>query len=202
MTRAKPQASPNRAGLIRDYGLTAFVFIGINPMQAADLVNLIAPSGLPLAVQPLATRNIPRTASAAGAAASPGSHRVNTQQTTPHAVGRAFEGMFASLLVKQMRQGLDGKTMFGNDKSDALGGLFDHFLGEHMASNGGLGIGAMIRRQLESRSATHGNQPTQRLPAPYAGTAIPLYRAPAARSVRPGVSAAAPARPGGGPSAS
>jgi hypothetical protein len=173
---------------------------GGDRMQATDLVSLMAPTGLPVSLQ--ASPRAAGAASPAGlaspAAAPRGTQRTNGQRTTPHAAGQAFEGMFASMLVKQMRQGLDGKTMFGNDKSDALGGLFDHFIGQHMASNGGLGIGAMIRRQLESRSATNVEQPPQRLPAPYAGTAIPLHRAPAARGGSPGVSPATPARPGGG----
>ena len=105
----------------------------------------------------------------------------------PQVVGQTFEGMFASMLLKQMRQSLGGSTMFGDDKSDALGGLFDHFIGQHMASGGGLGVGAMVRHQLESRSATNGQQQPQRIPAAYAGAALPLHRTPEARSLRPGV---------------
>ena len=69
-------------------------------------------------------------------------------------VGRAFESMFASMLIKQMRQTLDGESMFGKDPGDVLGGMFDHFLGEQLGRAGGLGVGRMIRAQLERRSAS------------------------------------------------
>ena len=102
-------------------------------------------------------------------------------QATPHAGAQAFEGMFASMLIKQMRQSLGGNSLCGHDKNDALGGLFDHFMGDHMASNGGLGIGAMIRKQLELRSTNNVHQP-QRTNALHAAATIPLHPAPAERS--------------------
>jgi Rod binding domain-containing protein len=69
----------------------------------------------------------------------------------PKAIGKAFEGMFASMLLKQMRQSMDG-GLFPGDSGDVLGGLFDHFIGEHIAKSGGFGIGDMIRSQLERRA--------------------------------------------------
>jgi Rod binding domain-containing protein len=66
----------------------------------------------------------------------------------PKAVGEAFDGMFASMLIKQMRESLD-EGLFGKDGGDVLGGLFDQFLGEHIAKAGGIGVGDMIRAQLE-----------------------------------------------------
>ena len=78
-------------------------------------------------------------------AVSPQASRRNAD---PAAVGKTFEGMFASMLIKQMRQSLDG-GFFGSDPSDVLGGLFDHFIGEHIAQARGFGVGAMIRSQLE-----------------------------------------------------
>ena len=71
----------------------------------------------------------------------------------PDAIGQAFESMFATLLIKQMRESLED-GLFGNDPGDVLGGLFDHYLGGHMAASGGFGIGAMIRRQLEMQTAS------------------------------------------------
>ena len=69
----------------------------------------------------------------------------------PQAVGKAFEEMFASIIIKQMRQTVEG-GMFSGDSGDVLGGLFDHFLGEHIAKAGGFGVGNMIRSQLERRA--------------------------------------------------
>ena len=70
-------------------------------------------------------------------------------QSAPDAVAKAFESVFVTLMLKQMRQTLDGDSMFPGDKSEVLGGLFDHYMGEHIAKAGGLGIGAMIRTQME-----------------------------------------------------
>ena len=71
---------------------------------------------------------------------------------SPAAVGKQFEAMFASMLIKQMRQTLESDSMFPGDTSDVRGGLFDHFMGEHMAKSGQLGIGKIIQKQLEKRS--------------------------------------------------
>ena len=71
-----------------------------------------------------------------------------SQRQSPKAVADAMESMFSSMLIKQMRQTLED-GMFPNDSSDVLGGLFDHFIGSHMAQAGGIGIGEMIRSQLE-----------------------------------------------------
>jgi len=62
-------------------------------------------------------------------------------------VAQGFESMFVSLLVKQMRQTLEPGTLFSQDPGDVLGGLFDHFLGQHLAQQGALGIGALVRKQ-------------------------------------------------------
>lgn len=63
-------------------------------------------------------------------------------------VAKGFEGLFASLLIKQMRQTLEPDSMFGDDKSDILGGLFDTVMGEHLGQTGALGIANMVRHQL------------------------------------------------------
>ena len=74
--------------------------------------------------------------------------QATSRHQNPKAVADAFETMFSSMLMKQMRQTLE-TGMFGSDPSDVLGGLFDHFMGSHVAQAGGLGIGEMIRSQLE-----------------------------------------------------
>ena len=71
------------------------------------------------------------------------------QPSSPREAGKAFEAMFASMLIKQMRKSLDGPGLFAHDQSDVLGGLFDHFMSQHLAQNGGLGIGAMIQKHME-----------------------------------------------------
>jgi Rod binding domain-containing protein len=73
-------------------------------------------------------------------------------RATPEDAGMKFEGMFASMLIKQMRQSLNHPGLFGNDPSDVLGGLFDHFMGQYIGQQGRLGIGAMMQKQIEKRS--------------------------------------------------
>lgn len=65
-------------------------------------------------------------------------------------MARGFEGMFAALLVKQMWQGLEPGSLFGEDRGDVLGGLFDQYMGQHLATAGGLGIAALIRQNLQA----------------------------------------------------
>ena len=66
------------------------------------------------------------------------------------AVATNFESLFLSQLLKQMRQTLEPGGLFAEDKGDVYGGLFDMYLGQHLAQAGGLGIGAMLKRQLET----------------------------------------------------
>ncbi len=61
----------------------------------------------------------------------------------------AFEGMLASLLVKEMRQTLsDG--LFGSDTADVYGALFDQYLGQQLAEGEGLGIKQLILAQQKT----------------------------------------------------
>jgi Rod binding domain-containing protein len=89
-----------------------------------------------------------------GAAADP--RALATRAGRDDTVAQGFESMFASLLIKQMRQSLEPDTMFGQDNGDVLGGMFDFFLGQHLARSGALGIGAMVQRQMPHARASHG----------------------------------------------
>ena len=64
------------------------------------------------------------------------------------AVARGFESTFFAMLCKEMRETLEPGTLFGDDPGDVFGGLFDQFLGEHLAQAGSLGIAALVRKQL------------------------------------------------------
>lgn len=77
--------------------------------------------------------------------------RTPDPSAAPAAVAKMFESIFVSMILKQMRQSLDGESMFGGDKGEVLGGMFDHFMGEHIAKSGGIGIANMVRMQLERR---------------------------------------------------
>jgi Rod binding domain-containing protein len=64
------------------------------------------------------------------------------------AVATGFESMFMSLILKEMRQTLEPGMLFGQDSSDVQGGLFDLYLGQHLAQAGGLGIAKMVKSHL------------------------------------------------------
>ena len=59
-------------------------------------------------------------------------------------MAKQVESMFASMLIKSMRQTLGDEGLFPGDQSDALGGLFDMYMGQQVASGGGLGISEMM----------------------------------------------------------
>ena len=67
-------------------------------------------------------------------------------------VATNFESMFLSLILKEMRQTMGGEGLFGPDPGDVCGGLFDMYLGQHLAHAGGFGLAPVLKRQLASRS--------------------------------------------------
>jgi len=69
------------------------------------------------------------------------------------AVAASFEGMFISIIMKQMRGTLESGGFFGNDSADVYGGLFDLYMGQHLAQAGGLGLGAVLKQQLSREGA-------------------------------------------------
>jgi len=88
---------------------------------------------------------------------SGGGHSIDTVATN-------FESMFLSMMMKEMRQTLDKGGFFGQDTGDVYGGLFDLYLGQHLAQAGGIGIANLIRHQLEP-SSHHESGPTRKIPA-------------------------------------
>jgi Rod binding domain-containing protein len=75
-------------------------------------------------------------------------------------VANSFESLFWSLLTKEMRQTLENGGLFGQDKGDIYGGLFDLYVGQHLAPAHALGIAAMIRQQLDTRASDEHHAPT------------------------------------------
>ena len=59
-------------------------------------------------------------------------------------VAKEFEALFLSMMLKSMRQSMS-EDMFAGDKSDTFGGMFDSFMGEHIAESGGIGMAKMIQ---------------------------------------------------------
>ena len=67
-------------------------------------------------------------------------------------VAKSFEAVFASMLIKEMRNTLS-EGFFGSEGSDVLGGLFDLHMGQAMTQGRGLGIQQMVMAQLEAEAA-------------------------------------------------
>jgi peptidoglycan hydrolase FlgJ len=62
-------------------------------------------------------------------------------------VGQEFESVFLSMMLKEMRNSLDGGGFFGEESSDTYGGMFDMFIGQHLASSRPLGIADLLLEQ-------------------------------------------------------
>ncbi|QDU40237.1 Peptidoglycan hydrolase FlgJ [Maioricimonas rarisocia] len=70
---------------------------------------------------------------------------------SPVQAAREFEGMLTSMLLKQMRQTISGEGLFPGDSSDTYGGMFDMYLGDFIARNGGLGLAEQIESTLRAQ---------------------------------------------------
>lgn len=67
---------------------------------------------------------------------------------------RELEATFLSLLLKEMRQTFEPDGgLFPGDTGDVQGGLFDLYLGKHLADRGGFGMAAALDRQLRTPHA-------------------------------------------------
>jgi Rod binding domain-containing protein len=76
------------------------------------------------------------------------------------AVGTEFESVFLSMMIKEMRQTLDG-GFFGEEGSDSYGGMFDMFVGKDLAQTRPLGIADMLLQQYEQQQQqqqSHGGE--------------------------------------------
>jgi Rod binding domain-containing protein len=65
-----------------------------------------------------------------------------------------FEGLFLSMIIKELRETDTGGGLFAGEGSDTYGGLFDTFMGDHLAESSDTGIEQLFRspaakRQLE-----------------------------------------------------
>jgi flagellar protein FlgJ len=70
-------------------------------------------------------------------------------------MAKELEATFLSLLMKEMRQTLDqdGGGLFPGDSGDVQGGLFDMYMGRHLADAGGVGMAAALIRQVQAAEA-------------------------------------------------
>ncbi len=68
------------------------------------------------------------------------------RQSQNAAAAKEFEAVFLSMLIKQMRDTLE-EGIFSGDASDTYGGLFDMYMGEHLAAANPLGLATIIENQ-------------------------------------------------------
>lgn len=83
-------------------------------------------------------------------------------------VAQDFESVFASMLLKEMRQSLEPGSLFGEDSGDVYGGLFDRYFGDQLTKGNGLGMAKMVQSSIErmSKAGTHGLEGSGALSAP------------------------------------
>ncbi len=101
---------------------------------------------------PITTGNLPlpNLSSIASSSQSDVSDSVKAKNAKRAAV--EFESVFVSQLLKEMRQTLEPGVLFGSDPGEIYGGLFDLFIGKHVAESGGsLGIARMVSNYLNTR---------------------------------------------------
>jgi len=72
----------------------------------------------------------------------------NSPEQLQH-VAQEFDAVFYSMLLKEMRQTVGEDGLFSGDHGDTLGGLFDLFMGRHLAQSSELGIGRAVTQYLE-----------------------------------------------------
>ncbi|HWL09051.1 MAG TPA: rod-binding protein [Planctomicrobium sp.] len=72
-----------------------------------------------------------------------------SQEAKPVEMAKQFESLFVSMLIKEMRQSSGSEEgMFPGDSSDTYGGIFDMYMGQHIAEGGGIGLSEMIARSV------------------------------------------------------
>ena len=72
------------------------------------------------------------------------SARLSSGQSDVDQLAKDFEALFVSMMLKTMRESMS-QDMFAGDASDTYGGLFDSFMGQHIAENGGFGLSALLQ---------------------------------------------------------
>ena len=123
-------------------------------MDAINNILSSVPLPLPLAGQGGTGESTPTAAdflSALEQAAAPesGTGGADRNEKIEQAASE-FESVFLSLLLKEMRNTLDQENggLFGGEGSDTLGGMFDMFMGKHLAEASPLGISDAVKSYL------------------------------------------------------
>lgn len=87
-----------------------------------------------------------------------------------------FEGLFMSMMIKQLRESSSGEGLFPGDASDTYGGMFDMFLGDHLASAGSIGLGQLFKSSSANRQLENYAEPQFAVSADGRSKGIEEYR--------------------------
>jgi Rod binding domain-containing protein len=69
-------------------------------------------------------------------------------------VGKEFEALFATMLVKELRKALPEQGFFGDAQgSDVFNGWMDQFLGQQLAADGALDLAGRVRVAMAEKAA-------------------------------------------------
>jgi peptidoglycan hydrolase FlgJ len=111
-----------------------------------------------------AARFLPVLSPAVRPLSQEGAKVLQASQSRETDAAKELEATFLSLLLKEMRQTLEPEGgLFPGDTGDVQGGLFDLYLGKHLADIGGVGMAASLERNLRNSYA----------PAPERGPVLP-----------------------------
>ncbi|MFK7737091.1 MAG: rod-binding protein [Pirellulaceae bacterium] len=86
-----------------------------------------------------------------------GSTGVDATEQRMEKVGEELEGVFVSMLLKEMRNSLED-GLFGQEGSDTYGGMFDMFIGQHLADSKPLGISDVLLNQYRQNQKSAEDQ--------------------------------------------
>ncbi|MBK7878632.1 MAG: rod-binding protein [Planctomycetes bacterium] len=79
--------------------------------------------------------------------------KASVSDAAPAEAGRKFEALFATMIVKEMRQGLSEGFFGEGPHADVYAGWLDQFVGEAIARDGGLHVADQVRESLERKQA-------------------------------------------------
>ena len=89
-------------------------------------------------------------------------------------VAKDFESVFISLMLKTMRESMS-EDMFPGDGSDTFGGMFDSFMGQHIAENGGIGLNRFFDSLTQLSAVGDSNDAESKVPGSHQSS-LETYR--------------------------
>jgi Rod binding domain-containing protein len=104
-------------------------------------------------IQPQDPSSLLAARALAGADPARGLEQQPAHREQAHSAARRLEGLFATLLVKELRSPHSAGLFGEGTSADVYGGWFDQCLGEVLAKRGDLHLAESIERSLASKEA-------------------------------------------------